>query len=509
MKEKFRSALGMSYFIYVPLFISIINKAVQIGLFKDNNPITHIFEKINFESPVGVGSTLFFIIFYSITFYIIKSDTDKIIIYEDENIKNKIHKKLIIYKIIVVLTIGFGTYITLASNNIDILFTSIFLIIDSVLILYAKEGYLKSYLYNRQLRWFKEINNEDIYKDTYKWRKKCKFNGYVKINLKHRYMNILKYIPTIVFAIVFMMPDSILIRLLMGYILLFNIAAVIEILFSLYTSTKGVCTSVKRCSNKGNRYYIIVVTDYENKTEMEFRIEELFNLCEMDTVEVVYGVFSKRCIMINNFINMPKKSLKSTYFSLFAFLVIIIGIFIKTFTVHTNEHEYKNATYEDTEYKNDIEYMDNPDIVLTGQEILDLYENTKKDKLDYEIFHPEEYYVESTFNTFEDYEGMVKRQIVDEKRYGQILYPYSYDSYDNNITLQRKSAMYLISLVLPSDAKEERSLVNEGYGIESRVYSSSRGTFVVRMQRKQYFNGTEPYYNKDEIVDIKYLKLIE
>lgn len=506
MKEKFRPALRMLYFIYVPLFLLIINKAVQIGLFKDNNPITKIFGKINFESTVGVGSTLFFIIFYSMAFYIVKSGTDKIIIYEDENIKNKIYKKLIIYKIMVVLTIVLGICITLVSNNIDILFTSIFLIIDSVLILYTKERYLKSYLYNRQPQGFK---------DTYKWSKKRKFNGYVKINTKHRYMNILKYIPTIIFAIVFMMPDSILIRLFMGYILLFNIAAIIENLFSLYTSTKGVCTSVKECTNKGNHYYMIVVTDYENKTEMEFSIEELFNICEMDTVEVVYGVFSKRCIMINNILNMPKESLKSTYFSLFVFLVIIIGIFIKAFSLNTSE--YNETEYEDTkgddypysEEKNYMEYMDNPDIVLTGQEILDLYENTKKDTLNYEIFHPEEYYVESTFNTFEHYEGMVKRQIVDEKKYGQILYPYSYDSYDNNITLQRESAMYLISLVLPSDAKEEKSLVNEGYGIESRVYSSSKGTFVVRMQRKQYFNGTEPYYNKDEIVDIKYLKLIE
>ncbi|WP_042272524.1 hypothetical protein [Faecalimicrobium dakarense] len=171
MKEKFRSALGISYFIYIPLFISIINKAVQIGLLGEDNFITQIFEKINFESPVGVGSTLFFIIFYAMTFYIVKSDTDEIIVYEDDNIKNKIYKKLIIYKIMVVLTIVLCTYITLASNNIDILFTSIFLIVDSVLILYAKKGYLKSYLYNRQLQWFKEINNEDIYKDTYKWRK--------------------------------------------------------------------------------------------------------------------------------------------------------------------------------------------------------------------------------------------------------------------------------------------------------------------------------------------------
>ena len=165
------------------------------------------------------------------------------------------------------------------------------------------------------------------------------------------------------------------------------------------------------------------------------------------------------------------------------------------------ENYNKNDSYE--------EYINDPDVVLSGQEISDLYQNTNKDILEYKIIEPNEYYVESTFNTFEHYEGMVARQIVGDKKYGQILYPYSYDSYLHDITIQKETAMYLISQVLPSDAVEERVLVNEGYGQECRVYSSSKGTFVVRMLRNQYFNNTEPYYNDDEIVDLKYFKLIE
>lgn len=147
--------------------------------------------------------------------------------------------------------------------------------------------------------------------------------------------------------------------------------------------------------------------------------------------------------------------------------------------------------------------------MLSGQEILDLYQSTQKDTLEYEIIDPNEYYVESTFNTFEHYEGMIDKQIVNEKKYGQILYPYTYDSYKNNISLQKETVMYLISLVLPSDVIEERVLTNKGYGQECRVYSSSKGIFVVRMQKAQYFNNTQPYYNEDEIIDLKYLKLIE
>ncbi|SCI14148.1 Uncharacterised protein [uncultured Clostridium sp.] len=104
---------------------------------------------------------------------------------------------------------------------------------------------------------------------------------------------------------------------------------------------------------------------------------------------------------------------------------------------------------------------------------------------------------------------MINSQIIDNKKYGRILYPYSYDNLVNNITLKKETAMYLIGLVIPSDAVEERVLTNKGYGIECIVYKSSKGTFVVRMQKNQYFNGTEPYYNEDEIVDLVYLKLIK
>ena len=521
MKEKFRSALGMLYIIYVMILVVILDKSVQLGLLGSNNFTTQIFEKINYTTEIGKGSILFFIIFFTMFFYITKSNIDEIITYEDDNIENKINQKLIVYKALVVLTIILGAYIIIASKNEDIFYTTIFLTIDSALIYYTKKGHFMSYMYNRQMQWYKQINSEDIHEDTHKWRRKRKFNGYVKVNSKHRYMHILEYIPTIIIAIIFIVPDVLPIRLFMGYILIMNIASIVECLFSLYTKTTGICTSVVENSSKGNHTYSIVVTDYENKTEKKFSVNQLLNICEMDKVEVVYGVFSKRCLLINNIVNKPRKKLRSTYFSLFIFLTIVTGMVIKSGVLDEGKYEEINYGNEETfnsenDYyenynKNDSygEYINDPDVVLSGQEILDLYQNTNKDILEYKIIEPNEYYVESTFNTFEHYEGMVARQIVGDKKYGQILYPYSYDSYLNDITIQKETAMYLISQVLPSDAVEERVLVNKSYGQECIVYSSSKGTFVVRMLRNQYFNNTEPYYNEDEIVDLKYFKLIE
>ena len=84
MKEKFRSGLGMLYVIYVTLLVVILDKSVQLGLLGSNNFATQIFEKMNYTTEIGKGSTLFFIIFFAMFFYITKSNIDEIITYEDE-----------------------------------------------------------------------------------------------------------------------------------------------------------------------------------------------------------------------------------------------------------------------------------------------------------------------------------------------------------------------------------------------------------------------------------------
>ena len=65
MKEKFSSGLGMLYVIYVTLLVVILDKSVQLGLLGSNNFATQIFEKMNYTTEIGKGSTLFFIIFFA------------------------------------------------------------------------------------------------------------------------------------------------------------------------------------------------------------------------------------------------------------------------------------------------------------------------------------------------------------------------------------------------------------------------------------------------------------
>ncbi|SCI14178.1 Uncharacterised protein [uncultured Clostridium sp.] len=412
MREKFRSSLGLLGVAYVSLLIVLLDKYAQLRLMNEDNLIQNIFDKINFESTIGKRSIVFFLMFFSMNYFIAKSNMNEITIYKDDQIEDKISKKLILYKGLVLVSLILGIYFSQSSKDIDISCISIYLIISSILIHYSKKGYLQSYMYNRQLQWYKEINNEEIYDDTNKWRKKQRFNGFANIDKKYRYRHILEYIPTVIIATILMIPKSIVIRIFMIYILLVNIASIIENLFNGYTSISGVCTSITENRRKNSITYKIVVTDYENKLEKKFNINDVFSISEMDKVEVVYGVFSKRCIMINNVINAPTGNLMGGYFTLFVLIAVL--------TWNLGSHYFNSDSYnnnyseEESKYVYEGTYEDGyPDIncseydshvTLNGQEILDLYQNTDKDSLEYVVLEPDEYYVESTFNTFEHYD---------------------------------------------------------------------------------------------------------
>lgn len=365
MREEFKTSLKILWITYISLFIVLLDKCVIFELFNESNLILNFFNKINFESLIGQSSLVFFIMFFFMNFFITKSKMNEVIIYEDDNIENKIEQRLILYKVLIIVSIIIGGYCSLNTKNNDIIFISIYLIIVSILIHYSKRGYCISYMYDRKLQWQKQISNEEIYNDTHKWRLKQKFNGIVYVDKRYRFRQIPQYIPTIFISLIFMILGSLLIKITMGY------------------------------------------------------------------------------------------------------------------------------------------------LIFTNQEISYLYDTVDKNTLDYAILEPNEYYVESTFNTFEHYDGMVDRQIVDDKKFGKILYHFGYDSLVQNTTIHKETALYLINKILPDDIVEERILNNKEYGIECRVYKSSKGTFVVRMGQNQYFNGEEPYYNENEIVDITYLKLIE
>lgn len=88
--------------------------------------------------------------------------------------------------------------------------------------------------------------------------------------------------------------------ILFGYALLF-----VEWLFKLVASLDGECTGFyKKSGGKGRVYYVYIVTNYEQKREIKFRLNRKLPISEGDIVNVKYTIFTKciiRCVPLIGF----------------------------------------------------------------------------------------------------------------------------------------------------------------------------------------------------------------
>ena len=112
---------------------------------------------------------------------------------------------------------------------------SMLLIITSIGIYRAKEGYIKSYIYDRKRQWLEKSYNEDnnIGTDTKKWRYKIWFNKRKKVKISKRGNEIITNISMILFNfILLMILRGGVLALLPIYLLINNILKLLENVFS-------------------------------------------------------------------------------------------------------------------------------------------------------------------------------------------------------------------------------------------------------------------------------------
>ncbi|MGL5692691.1 MAG: hypothetical protein ACRCXA_01345, partial [Peptostreptococcaceae bacterium] len=142
-KEKLKSHLSLLYFIYVSLLICIIIISCNLDILGNTKLVSGI-RALEITTHVGTNSLLFFIILFGASYFLIKLEVKNIYIYANKETENLIHRKLIINKIIVILTIFVGLYLCIKSKNIDIIAINIFLLVNAILIHYGKMAYLKA-----------------------------------------------------------------------------------------------------------------------------------------------------------------------------------------------------------------------------------------------------------------------------------------------------------------------------------------------------------------------------
>ena len=375
-KHSVNSLINMLYLLFVIYFMKTITLAKDLGIFSNINSVT----SNTVESNLSMEVILFNILFIGFVCMGVILEGKDLEVSEDENKLNVVNRKLLKYKIFMGITILFSIYIIVKSYNIQLIYNCLFLNIIVLFIFYGKQIYFKSYICNRKIEWLKKISAIDIddYTDTKWWRRKIWFNGREKILFKYRIYNIIissftLFISIVVFIVLLMKKSFFVILFL--YFIIKHFIIILESVFGLYTVTTGKCTGVMKKTRRKNKqsinlsgvsfgyvraitYYVLTLTDFNNKREIKVISDESCGLSELDTMEVVHGIFSKTPITVN-MIPVKRVDNKKILFTFITRLAVVALIFCIGYLLLNDYEEYSNSyTFnEDYNYEEDDPYL--------------------------------------------------------------------------------------------------------------------------------------------------------
>lgn len=376
-KHSVNSLINMLYVLFVIYLMETIAVAKDLGIFSNGNSISSNM----MQSNLSIGQMIFKILFIGFVCGGVIIEGRDLEVREDENKLKVVNRKLLKYKIFIGITILFSIYLIIKSYNSQLIYNCLLLNITALFIFYGKMIYFKSYICNRKIEWLKKISAIDVndYVDTKWWRRKIWFNGRERVLFKYRIYNIIVssfilFISTLSFVLLFMGKS--LFNIFFFYFMIKHFTIIVESVFGLYTVTTGKCTGVIGKTKHRNRrgsidlsdipssytrtrtYYELTLTDFNHKREIQIISEESCGLSEMDTMEVVHGIFSKSPITVNmipvRIIN--NKKILFTFVTRFA---VVALIFYRGYTLVKDYEEYSNSyTFnEDYNYEEDDPYL--------------------------------------------------------------------------------------------------------------------------------------------------------
>lgn len=407
-KHSVNSLINMLYVLFIIYFMQTIAVAKDLGIFSNGNSIS----LRNIEINLSIGVILFNILFVGFVCLGVIIEGRDLEVSEDENKIKVVNRKLLKYKIFMGITILFSIYLIIKSYNIQLIHSCLLLNIIVLFIFYGKLIYFKSYICNRRIDWLKKISAIDIddYTDTKWWRRKIWFNGRERVSFKYRIYNIIisaftLFISILFFTLLFM--GKYLFTIFFLYLIIKHFIIIIESIFGLYTVTTGKCTGVIEKSKHRNRrvsiglsdipssylrkivYYELTLTDFNNKREIQFISEESCGLSELDTMEVVHGIFSKSPITVN-MIPVRRINNKKILFSFITRFAVVALIFYRGYILLKDYEDYEDYSSSYT-FNEDYNYEED-----------DPYLNEQKENNIVEILPKDEKYYEKIININEE-----------------------------------------------------------------------------------------------------------
>lgn len=396
-KHSVNSLINMLYILFVIYLMETIEVAENLGIFSNGNSINSNI----MQSNLSIEQILFNMLFIGFVCGGVIIEGRDLEISEDENKLKVVNRKLLKYKIFIGITILFSIYLIIKSYNSQIIYNCLLLNILVLFIFYGKMIYFKSYICNRKIEWLKKISAIDVddYVDTRWWRRKIWFNGRERVSFKYRIYNIIissftLFISTLAFVLLFMGKS--LFNIFFLYFIIKHFTIIIESVFGLYTVITGKCTGVIEKTKHRNRrgsidlsdipssytrkriYYELTLTDFNHKREIKIISEDSCGLSEMDTMEVVHGIFSKSPITVN-MISARRINNKKILFSFITRFAVVALIFYRGYILVKDYAEY-NSSYvfnEDYNYEEDDPY-------LNDQKENNIVETLPKDEKYYE-----------------------------------------------------------------------------------------------------------------------------
>ena len=283
---------GIENFIFFAVFPIVINIATNFTYFISTDAYSTL-EIVNSCNVFTVFSVLICCLFNFLTRQRELSEEEK----------DELNKKMYGMKLLNIIFIGYIIFALLIVKNNSIFISSIIMYVAYInWYMFKSKSRTVTTLTETQKNW-REFHNKASYEEGgFLWRIKPMLVPHVSVSFSERVRHINWF--SIIFILLFTKDFTIQGIPMLIIILVFLISDIIYILdmfFGLYTETEGICTGIimKERGKRSRRiYYEVYVTDFFNKREIKFKVDDYCGYNEGDGLKLIHGGLSKKVVEV-------------------------------------------------------------------------------------------------------------------------------------------------------------------------------------------------------------------
>ena len=218
-----------------------------------------------------------------------------------EEVLFQLKRKMVIFKIIILLFTIYGIASVVLLKDIILLRFQLLIFINLCLLYINERKIQEIKLSDYRLRWRRDYDNPGFSEEESNifWRMKIRFFPHSKVKMKDRFERI--KLVNLVFVVIFISMDNDIIKYFFILFMIPEIIYLFEAIFGLYTTSEGICTGIVETThgkNSSRPLFKVYVTNYERKEEITFKVLDYCYLSEMENVVILHSAITKRVIKV-------------------------------------------------------------------------------------------------------------------------------------------------------------------------------------------------------------------